>query len=185
MSWDDILERLKIFSKKGVKTVSKDASEVKEKLSEIKQEKQYSDLNKYEISMIKNTINDLNSTLKDIENKEFNSAVSHLNNAAKDFENINEQFIFLMNETDQFYKKTQDKRAIVFLDKLKEYDAKREEFVQVIKEITNNLQKNEDLDKIKEFLERITSGLEYELTLFNGFVKVRDGILKNELMIQK
>ena len=181
MDWDNILQKLKIFSKKGIKK----ADEVKDKLGEIKQEKQYSDLNKYEISMIENTINDLNSALTDINSNNYDSAISHLNNAAKEFNDINEQFIFLMNETNQFYIKTHDNRAIVFLDKLKEYDSKREEFTQVIKEITEKLQKSDEIEEIKECLQRIIKGLEYELALFNGFVSVRDGILKNELMIQK
>jgi hypothetical protein len=141
--------------------------------------------NKYETDKLQKTIVQLKSAIQNI--NDIDKLTYYLENVSKNIKDLTDMFIFMMNEADLLYKNTEDNRAMIFLNKLKEYDNNKDELMKNITDIITGYKegKSEDSNKIKEYLESLIENLNYELTLFNGFINVRNGILKNEIMIKK
>lgn len=185
MDFEEVFDKVKNLSKKGIKVVSKEAKVVGKTVKESLQEKQYDKLNDFEIAKLQDIINLINSTIESLDKKDLEQAKIYLEVVLQDINDVQEMYIFVMNEADQLYQKTKDFRARVFLTKIKEYDSKRDDYNEVVKQSIEQINKGDHIDKVEEYLVDLESDITYELTLFKGFADVRHGILRNEIMIHK
>jgi hypothetical protein len=185
MDFEEVFDKVKDLSKKGIKLASKEAKVVGKTVKESLQEKQYNKLNDFEIGKLQDIINLINSTIECLDKKDFEQAKIYLEVVLQDINDVQEMYIFVMNEADQLYQKTKDFRARVFLTKIKEYDLKRDDFTEVVKQSLEQIQKGEHIDKVEKYLVDLESDVSYELTLFNGFIEIRHGLLRNEIRIHK
>jgi len=89
--------------------------------------------NKYETDKLQKTIVQLKSAIQNI--NDIDKLTYYLENVSKNIKDLTDMFIFMMNEADLLYKNTEDNRAMIFLNKLKEYDNNKDELMKNITDI--------------------------------------------------